>query len=230
LLTEEKRSFIAYVKKKKKIFRELLISWARDNLREFPWRENPTPYSVLVTEILLRRTTAPAVKRVYLLFIGKYPDIEGLAKANMTEIEGILASLGYHKERARILHSIADFIQKNWRGKIPNSKNELMKMPHIGQYTAGAVLSLGFGIPSPMVDSNIERVLRRVFCSKVPPKGKMELILTAAELLVPEKDHKTYNLGLVDLGAMLCKHNNPKCELCPLRDICDYYFLIFKAS
>lgn len=223
MLTIENHFFTAYIKKKRKRFRELTISWASRNLRRFPWRENPSPYSILVTEILLRRTTAPAVKRVYPIFIRKYPDICSLARASIAEIEVILESLGYHKERAKILHFIADYIQNNFGGKIPNSKNDLMKIPHIGQYTAGAILSIGFGVPASMIDSNIERVLRRVFCSRIPSKGKIGLILKAAELLVPKSDHKIYNLGLIDLGAVFCKYDNPRCTPCPLKDICDYY-------
>lgn len=215
-------SLLEAVKAKRDSFRYEIISWARRNLRSFPWREDPTPYSILIAEILLRRTTAAAVRRVYSIFMERYPNIESLAKAEIYDLMNIIAPLGYHKERAKILRKIADYILKRYEGKIPCSKADLMQIPHIGQYTAGAILSLGFGIPSSMVDSNVERVIRRVFSSKVPAKGQMTIVIKIADLLVPETDHKIYNLGLIDHGALICRFDNPRCDGCPLENLCEY--------
>jgi len=137
------------------------------------------------------------------------------------DLQKAIAPLGYYNERAKIFHEIANHVQNNFEEKIPNSKEDLMKIPHIGQYTAGAVLSIGFGISSSMVDSNVERIIRRFFCSIIPLKGKMSQIIKAAELLVPKKNHGIYNLALVDLGSLVCRFDKPRCDICPLKERCD---------
>jgi len=198
-----------------------LLAWGEKNIRDFPWRKERTPYRILVAEVILRRTTSTAALRVYEEFLKKWPDIKSLANANVDELEQLLVAVGYHKQRSRILVNIARFIDKEFGGNIPNDKKQLLKIPHVGPYTAGAILSLGYGIPAPMVDSNVQRILSRVFNNCLPKKGRARAISMLVEALLPKKGHIVFNLGLLDLGALICRYDRPRCKVCPLSDLCD---------
>jgi len=219
--TEE--ALIQKAREKREYFQSKILEWASENLRDFPWRRGTTPYSVLIVEVLLRRTTSTAVKRIFPTFLERYPDVKALAKAKRLDLQEIMSPLGYHIERAKIFLEIANYLEANYGGEIPRSKEALMRIPHVGQYTAGATLSFGYGIPSSMVDSNIERIIRRFFKSRIPPKGKLSWIIRTAEELVPEKKHRIYNLALIDYGALVCRYDTPRCVKCNLRRKCDYY-------
>jgi len=208
--------------KRKRYFQLKMISWAKKNLRNYPWRRKISPYSVLVAEILLKRTTATAVERVFPSFLEKYPNIKSLAGAKRDDLKHLMATLGYHKERSKIFIRVAQHLERQYDGKIPNSKEALMEIPYIGQYTAGAILSMGYGKCASMVDSNIERILRRFFCTFMPNSGKQRWVLRVAGTLVPAKNHMLYNLGLVDHGALVCRYGKPRCPICPLTERCDY--------
>ncbi len=208
--------------RRKEDFVSSILEWSKDNLRSFPWRENPTPYSVLVAEILLRRTTATAVSRIFPLFMETYPSLESLSKAAPTELESMLSTIGYQKKRAAILNTVAAYILKEFQ-TVPSTKEDLLQIPHVGHYTAGAILSIGYGIPSGMVDSNVERIFRRYFCNVVANTGRFSLLRKIADLLVPQKNHTNYNYALLDIGALICKYGRPRCEVCPLKRTCDHF-------
>jgi len=212
---------LAQVERRKYDIRRAILEWGRHNIRDFPWRRNRSPYKVLVSEILLRRTTASAVLRVYEAFLARYPDVWSLAKADLGELESLLKTIGYHKERALILQEIANVIVCKYGGEIPKDKDELLRIPHIGSYIAGAILSLGYGIPAAMVDSNVERIYSRVFAKSIPKKGLRHAILAIAEGLVPPERHEVYNYALLDLGATVCRYDRPRCKICPLSGLCD---------
>ena len=129
-------------RKRREIVRRTLL-WGRDNVRDFPWRRDRTPYRVLVAEIILRRTTAKAACRVYGAFLRRYPDVYTLSRADVGELEALLSAIGYHKQRALILKEVAQFVVSKYNGVIPNRREDLEAIPHVGHYTAGAVLSLG---------------------------------------------------------------------------------------
>jgi A/G-specific adenine glycosylase len=197
-----------------------LLRWGRKNYRDFLWRQNRTPYRVLVSEILLKRTTAPAAADLYPKFIALYPTVESLAKADRKELETLLARIGYHRKRADILIEVAKCILGRHGGEIPKTKEALLEIPNIGPYTAAAVLTLGYGTPSAMVDSNVERIIKRLFLRFDPkPRAVREM----AEILAPESENQAYSFALLDLGALVCRYGVPKCNICPIRDLCDYY-------
>lgn len=206
-------------------FRHLLLEWAEKNLRDYPWRKNPTPYGTLVTEVLLRRTTASAVLRIYATFMREYSAPEKIAAAEESKLASALSTIGYHKQRARILKAIAKHLIERFKGTVPCSKELLMEIPHVGVYTAGAVLSMGCDQPSPMVDTNVERIYGRVFLSQLPKKRRRRFIEQIAAKFVPEVNHKTYNLALLDFAALICTYGIPRCGICPLRRLCDYFSL-----
>ncbi len=214
LLLEEAR-------RRREEFREAVLEWAKKNLRNFPWRRDRTPYRVLVAEVILRRTTSTAALRVYEEFLRRWPDIEALSRADVGELETLLKRVGYHKRRARILVEMAKYIVQNYGGTIPREEGALLKIPHVGSYIAGAVLSLGYGVPAAMVDSNVHRILSRCFRRYLPKRGVARAIQRLAGMLVPEEGHATYNLGLLDLGALVCRYDRPRCHECPLSRLCD---------
>lgn len=215
------KQFMDEIKRRQNYFRGAILKWASMNLREFPWRRDRTPYKVLVAEIILRRTTSKAALKVYEGFLQKWPDIISLSKANPTELEEFLKAVGYHKQRAAILIEMAKYIMENYGGRIPAHKEDLLRIPHVGFYTASAILSLGYGVRAAMVDSNVQRILKRYFQKYLPERLSTKLIQEIADFLVPEENHEIYNLALLDLGALICRYNKPRCDRCPLQSTCD---------
>ncbi len=209
------------VKIRKDKIDKAVLNWGIQNIRDFPWRRDRTPYRVLIAEIILRRTTAKAACKIYETFIKRYPDIYALSNSNVKELEKILLAVGYHKRRALILKEVAEFIVSKYRGVIPNTKDDLLSIPHIGQYIAGAILSLGYGIPSAMVDSNVQRVIKRLFSKKLPIKKESKLINEIVEAILPREEHELFNFAMLDIGALICRYNKTLCLKCPLQAICD---------
>ena len=203
------------------LIRKKLLEWGRVNYRPYPWRENRSPYSVLVSEVLLRRTTATAVASIYEGFLEHYPDITSLIDADRDEVEMLLSRIGYHRLRAEILIQMAKYIQAKHGGQVPDEKSDLLEIPHVGQYTANAVLSFGYDIPSTMVDSNIERVILRIFSKHLPNKTP-STVRSIAELMAPDAENQRYHFALLDLGALKCRYDAARCESCPLPDLCDH--------
>lgn len=209
------------LRKKTKI-QKAVLDWANVNRRQYAWRrQGVSPYEVLIAEILLKRTTATAASRIYHTFLGKYPDVETLSKASRKDIEKILKPIGYYKLRSKQLLEIAYFVKKEFGGKIPSTEQELLRIPYVGPYTAGAILCMCFGKRVAMVDSNIERILRRVFSSTLRGTGCKTFYQIACSL-VPEVHFVEFNLGLLDLGALVCRPRKAKCYICPIKTACDY--------
>lgn len=206
-----------------------LLEWGKRNFRQFPWRQKRTPYSVLVSELLLKRTTATAAKRVFGEFMRLYPNLQTLSLADAEDLENLLSKIGYHKLRTKIFIGLANYLLSRHCGDIPRSKIDLLEIPNIGDYTANAILSLGYGVPSAMVDSNVERILRRLFLKNLSKRtrGKIQQV---ADLLAPTRCNQSYNYALLDLGALICRYGVPHCNLCPISRFCDYYSLGMPCS
>jgi len=177
---------------------------------------------VMLAELLLRRTTATAVARVYPKLLQKYPNIESLAKADIKLLEEEVAVLGLRKQRAAAFGGVVAVIVGNHGGRIPADYSKLQEVPHIGPYTAGAILSFGFGIPAAVLDSNVERILVRLFSRSMEGnKPSRDLLLTVASELLPTDGHEVFNWSLIDLGALGCSYRKARHELCPLVASCD---------
>ncbi len=202
---------------------DLLLAWGKKNHRTFPWRSGRTPYEVLVAEVVLRRTTTTAASRVFERLVDQYPDVYSLCRADRDDLERLLATVGYNKQRARILKEVASTIVNMYGGEVPDDKDALLRIPHVGPYTAGAVLSLGYNIRSEMVDSNVERIISRLFCRSLPEKSRHKAVVEVCRILVPQYDYTSFNLALLDLGALVCRYTRPRHEVCPLMDVCDFY-------
>jgi A/G-specific adenine glycosylase len=199
-----------------------LLGWAADHLRSFPWRKSTSPYEIIIAEVLLKRTTAKAAARIYEQFLIKYPSISSLSKARREDLESILKPIGYNLLRAKELYLISTFILENFGGKIPTERQDLLEIPFIGEYTAGAVLCFGFDSCSPMADSNVERIIYRIFARSFKKKPSNKKVIGVVSRIIPEQAFKQFNLALLDLGALVCLPKNPRCGLCPLLETCDF--------
>ncbi len=209
---------------KKRKFVEDILNWHKKNKISFPWRETEDPYAVLIAEILLKKTTRIQVINIYSSFMEKYPTVFDLASADPKELENLIKPLGMQIKRARILISIAKELLEKYGGEVPLNKIELEKISGIGSYTANAVLTLAGNFPFPMVDTNVIRVISRVF-SFQPKKTRAredKNLWEFVQSLVPSKNAKEFNLSLLDFANLICKPKNPKCSECPLSDICEY--------
>ncbi len=216
-------NIIIDIQTRKESFQTALVKWYRTHSRTFPWRKNKTPYSVLIAEVLLKRTTAPAVKNVYNDFLHQYPNVIELAKADPKALESFLSKLGYHKLRTKILIEMANYIIEKYAGQVPNEKQQLLDIPHVGNYTANAILTFSYNIPAAIVDTNVERILKRVFFNNAPKGTSLKLLQEIADTLMPKKANQSYNYALLDLGGTVCVSGLPRCNLCPISAICDYY-------
>ena len=197
-------------------FRSSLLQYYDRFRRDLPWRGETDPYRILVSEIMLQQTRVETVLRYYESWLKRFPTLGALASANSREVLKAWEGLGYYR-RARNLHSAARRIRELPGEHFPTSYRDLRKLPGVGQYTAGAVASIGFGEIVPAVDGNVRRVLARLF-DKREPRARW-LNRTAAELV--DKDRPgDWNQALMELGAMICSPKNPRCEDCPVQLWC----------
>jgi A/G-specific adenine glycosylase len=195
----------------------LLLEWHKKHGRKFPWRENRTPYRVLLTEILLQRTPAERVVRAYEKLLKLYPDPASLARADIRDIRKQLKNLGLEK-RVRWLIEAAREIMGLHGGEVPMSYEKLVKLTGVGDYTASAVLVFGYGSPVPMVDANIARVVSRIYGLKSGDRGSIKDALTQ---IVPKDEAAAFYDALLDLAALVCK-KRPLCDVCPISAVCVY--------
>ena len=200
-------------------FRQEVLQWAEDNLREFPWREpDRTLYEVFVAEFFLTQTPAENVKTIYPGFLSKYPTIERLEEAGRDELEEAIEPLGFQRMRAEALTKIADRVDT-----LPSDGEELLDLPRVGPYVANATLSFALERPRPIVDRNVVRIYDRVFRGEFPEKGS-ERREFATELLPDDGGTaRTYNLALLDFGALVCTKRSPRCADCFANEYCSYY-------
>lgn len=203
--------------------RKLLLNWASANGRSYPWRTlGCSPYSVLIAEILLKRTTAQAALRVFKPFLSRFPDLEAIDQADHAAIMESLKAVGLYRQRAKGLKEMASYLIHKHDGVIPQELDALRHVPHLGPYTARAVLSFGFGVPAAVVDSNVQRVLGRLFKGTLVKNSSAAHVQDLADHLVTKTTHQQFNWAIIDLGALVCRYDRPRCKVCPLESVCDY--------
>jgi A/G-specific adenine glycosylase len=203
-----------------------LLGWYDRERRHLPWRadpgEVPDPYKVWLSEIMLQQTAVKAVLPRYGLFLRRWPNVAALARAELGEVLGAWAGLGYYA-RARNLHACAQAVVEDHGGKFPESEVELRKLPGVGGYTAAAIAAIAFGAQATPVDGNIERVVARLFAITLPlPEAKAE-IKALAETLSPAERPGDFAQAMMDLGATICTPRRPACGLCPVHPECRGY-------
>ena len=198
-----------------------LLDWYAANARRLPWRGHPDPYAVWVSEIMLQQTRVETVIPYFERWMQRFPTIQALAEASQQEVLQTWEGLGYYS-RARNLHKAAQKLVTEYGGALPQSRQELEKLPGIGRYTAGAIASMAFGQDEAALDGNIRRVLSRLFAMRLParsPQGEKRLWGLAEENLPPGRAGD-FNQALMDLGTAICTPQRPACLVCPLAELC----------
>jgi A/G-specific adenine glycosylase len=216
----------AAVKLKVPAVRRRLLSWFRLHARSFRWRDTNDAYLVLLSELLLKKTTAPAVDRFLPSFLLRFPDLRSLARAKVDELKCILKPLGLSSQRAGQLAALAKVIEEEHDFDVPNNLKKLLVLPGVGEYTANSVRCVAFGKAAPIVDTNVARILVRVFDvrpTRFEARRSPE-IWTIAGALVGSRGSvaKSVNWALLDLGAAICKARRPTCTECPLLANCAF--------
>lgn len=206
-------------------FPGLILHWWSKNKRDFPWRHTKNPYLVIVSEMLLRKTTAKQVEKVYKAFIRRYPDSCSLAEADVKDLENLFAPLGMEHKRAYLFKIFAEAFERNRKAHVPPTFSDLIKLPGVGQYTANAVLSISYSKDVPMLDTNFIRVLKRLFgvkSSKARPRDDRG-IWQFAEELIPKGKSREFNFAVLDFASAVCRPRDPKCSECPFAICCKYH-------
>lgn len=208
----------------KKITQKLplvLLPWYRENRRELPWRRDREPYHIWVSEIMLQQTRVEAVKGYYERFLKVLPSVEALAGCDDDLLHKLWEGLGYYS-RVRNLKKAAIVILEQYGGTFPKTQEEILKLPGIGAYTAGAVCSIAYDLPTPAVDGNVLRVFSRLTNDPSPidlPETKRAVTQALAEIY--PKEAGDFTQALMELGATVCGPNKvPDCGNCPCREIC----------
>lgn len=204
-------------------FRGSLLQWYQRNGRSFPWREvDRTEYEVLVAEILLQRTTAAQVSRVYHLFLEQFPCWSTLARAAPAELHTLLSPLGLFRQKANVFRSLSEAMRGH-HGRLPSTRIELQQLPGVGQYIASVILAVFFGKPEPMLDANMARVLERFW----GPRDYADIrddpyLQTLSRRVVEGERSLEANWAILDLASLRCQPRNPICSECPVRSRCHH--------
>lgn len=200
-----------------KTIQKQLLAWYRREKRDLPWRTTKNPYLIWVSEVMLQQTQVKTVIPYYERWLQSFPTVQSLADAEERDVLKHWQGLGYYS-RARNLHRAAKMVAEHYQGAIPDTLDEIQRLPGIGLYTAGAILSIAFGKRVPVLDGNVKRVLARLFC--LAENGKTsksaQRLLQTAEQLLPEKHIGDFNQALMELGATACLPRNPLCTACPI--------------
>jgi A/G-specific adenine glycosylase len=205
-------------------FRRRLLGWYGRHGRDLPWRATRDPYRILVSEIMLQQTQVDRVLPKYLEWLDKYPTFHALAAAPLDEVTRTWYPLGYNV-RPRRLHAIARESVERYGGELPDDEATLRSFKGIGAYTAGAVLSFAFGRRAPILDTNVARVLFRVFVGRGAPKrhAMRRHLWEVSRTVLPRRHVFDFNQALMDFGATVCVARKPRCGGCPLRRQCEFY-------
>jgi len=202
-------------------FQHDLLTWYDRCRRTMPWRGSDDPYAIWLSEIMLQQTQVDTVKPYYTRFLERFPNVQTLAAADLQELLTLWQGLGYYS-RAKNLHRAAQQIVERFAGQIPNDPQQLMTLPGIGRYTAGAIASIAFDLDEPVLDGNVIRVLCRIYrIADDPRKSNTEKHLwMLARKLIPAGRAGFFNQALMDLGATTCTPRNPRCDTCPVQGHC----------
>lgn len=205
-------------------FRRTLLAWYDRHGRDLPWRKTSDPYHILVSEMMLQQTQVDRVIPKYHEWLDRYPSLGALAAARARDVKRTWRPLGYNI-RPRRLHAIARESVARYGGRLPSDEETLLSFKGIGAYTAGAIRSFAFGQRAAIVDTNVARVLFRIFVNKGDAKthAMHEHLWTVSEVLLPRKRVFDFNQALMDLGATICVARKPRCSVCSMARICRSY-------
>ena len=198
-----------------------LLEWYEREGRKLPWRDIGDPYRILVSEIMLQQTRVSTVLNYYPPFIERFANVDKLASASEEEVLAMWSGLGFYR-RARNLHACARELVENYDSEVPSDPQSLGKLPGIGRYTVGAILSAAHNAKLPILDGNVIRVLSRVFYVEGDPKSAQinRLLWSLADAVLPQDRPGDFNQAIMDLGATVCSRTAPRCQDCPLCSLC----------
>lgn len=204
-----------------KEFQENLVQWFQKEKRDLPWRKTKDPYKIWVSEVMLQQTRVDTVIPYYENFLEKFPTVEALAAAEEEFLLKQWEGLGYYS-RVRNLQAGVREVVENYDATVPSTRKEISSLKGVGPYTAGAVLSIAYGVPEHAVDGNVMRVLSRVLLIEddIALAKTKKVFEEAVMQLIDHKHPSDFNQGLMELGALVCTPTSPKCLLCPVRDYC----------
>ncbi|WP_083249695.1 A/G-specific adenine glycosylase [Planococcus maritimus] len=208
----------------KQQFQQDLIGWFQKEQRDLPWRRTADPYQIWISEVMLQQTRVDTVIPYYKRFVEKFPTVESLAGAEEESLLKLWEGLGYYS-RARNLQAGVREVAEQYGGIVPSTRKEISSLKGVGPYTAGAVLSIAYGVPEHAVDGNVMRVLSRILLIDediAKPKTR-KVFEQAVTELISHEDPSSFNQGLMELGALICTPTSPKCLLCPVRDHCSAF-------
>jgi A/G-specific adenine glycosylase len=214
---------------KSSAFTRRLLAWYATAARDLPWRRTRDPYRVIVSEFMLQQTQVSRVAEFYPRFLKRFPTLAALARARPKAVMEQWEGLGYYA-RARNLHALSKEVVRRYDATLPDHPDELIKLPGVGRYTAGAVATFAYEKPVPAVDTNVSRVIRRVFFGErgagsgsIEPRKVWDL----AEKIVPKQGKRAwrFNQAMMELGALICVARKPKCDRCPVRKSCRWVSL-----
>ncbi|GIV07085.1 MAG: A/G-specific adenine glycosylase [Fimbriimonadales bacterium] len=203
--------------------RRAILQWFETHQRPTPWRDHPDPYRVWVSEVMLQQTQTATVIPYFERFIARFPTVQALASAPLEEVLRYWEGLGYYS-RARNLHKAAQLIVENG-GQLPSTPERLRELPGVGAYTAGAIASIAFQYPAPVVDGNVIRVLSRLLWLKGDMKAPaaQKRLWQIAEQLVDTARPGDFNQAMMELGSTVCTPAQPRCSVCPVSHLCAAY-------
>jgi A/G-specific adenine glycosylase len=217
-------------------FGALLRKWFRENGRDLPWRKTRDPYRILVSELMLQQTQVSRVVPKYAEFLETFPTLHHIARARPARVTEAWSGLGYYA-RARNLHALAKVVTDNGRdacGVLPPDAESLRDLPGIGAYTAGAVSSFAYERRSELVDTNVARVLKRVFAPNADLKSSagQKRVWSIAKTILPRTGKATWtqNQALMELGALVCTARVARCKVCPVRSVCAHYASLSRGT
>jgi A/G-specific adenine glycosylase len=211
----------AFSSAQRQSLRRRLVRWYRDHARDLPWRRSRDPYRVWLSEVMLQQTQVATVREYFQRFVAALPDIHQLAAADEQQVLRLWEGLGYYR-RARQLHAAAKVIVSEHGGEFPSDVSDLMNLPGIGRYTAGAIASIAFSRRAPILEANTIRLFSRLICFRGDPStaAGQRLLWRTAEEILPRKDVAEFNQGLMELGSLVCTPDEPHCSECPLSSLC----------
>ncbi|OQY33948.1 MAG: hypothetical protein B6241_06435 [Spirochaetaceae bacterium 4572_59] len=196
-----------------------LLSWFDTHSIAYPWGDNPTAYRVWISEVMLQQTVVTAAVEHFKKWMIQFPDIDTLAAAEEQAVLKAWEGLGYYS-RARNIHKAAAYLVHSHNSSLPESYDELIRVPGIGDYTARAVLSLAFAQPWPVLDANIRRIARRLYALSDWEKGDDRALIKMLERIIPHKASGNFNAALMQLGQQICRSGKPDCLFCPFLSVC----------
>ena len=203
--------------------RRKFFRWHKDNYRDFLWRQTRDSYKIMIAEFMLHRTKAEQVEPVYKDFIKKYPDIDSLAGADPIEVNKVTEKLGLHW-RGQHFTDAAIFINDNFKGRIPDSREKLLSVPGIGEYVAGAILTIVFNKKEWVVDSNIARFLDRFYGFHLSGEIRRKReVIEASKRLYQTTRSEHFTFALLDFSSLICKPIKPVCNACIIKMKCNYW-------